>query len=128
MNQRSKEEEKMNNKPQHPDTAQSLMNLGSLYRAQGKYKQAEPLFKRALTIYEQVLGPEHRDTAACLHNLAMLYFLQGASRGHDNSLYKQAEPLMKRSLAIYEQVLGPEHPQTQKNQFDYRMLRVLLEK
>ncbi|SRR6266487_3621770 len=112
--------------PQHPDTAACLDNLGKLYLDQGAYAHAEPLLKRALAISEQVRGPQHLGTATCLHNLAMLYFLQGASRGHDIFLYRQAESLMKRGLEIYERVLGPEHPQTKKNQFDYRMLSVLL--
>ncbi len=30
--------------PEHPDVAQSLNNLAGLYKAQGKYGQAEPLY------------------------------------------------------------------------------------
>jgi len=29
------------------------------YRVQGRYAEAEPLYKRALAIYEKALGPEH---------------------------------------------------------------------
>ncbi len=36
--------------------ATSLNNLAELYRAQGKYEQAEPLYQRALAIRE---GPIH---------------------------------------------------------------------
>jgi Flp pilus assembly protein TadD len=36
--------------PDHPDVATSLNNLAALYQAQGQYAQAEPLFKRSLTI------------------------------------------------------------------------------
>ena len=40
---------------------QSLNNLAELYRAQGHYAEAEPLYKRSLAIWEKALGPEHPD-------------------------------------------------------------------
>lgn len=43
----------------HPSTARSLNNLAELYRAQGKYAEAEPLYQRALAICERVLSREH---------------------------------------------------------------------
>ena len=39
---------------------------------QGKYDDAEPLYKRALTIREETLGPRHPDVAQSLNNLAGL--------------------------------------------------------
>ncbi len=79
---------------------QSLNNLAELYRAQGRYAEAEPLYRRALAIVEKALGPEHPHVAANLNNLAGLYQAQGH--------YAEAEPLYQRSLAIYEKALGPE--------------------
>ncbi len=38
--------------------ATSLNNLTTLYRAQGKVTQAEPLYLRALAIWEKTLRPE----------------------------------------------------------------------
>ena len=73
-----------------------------LYQAQGRYAEAEPLYKRALAIEEKALGPEHPDIATSLNNLALLYQVQGR--------YAEAEPLYKRALAIGEKALGPEHP------------------
>ena len=72
--------------------ATSLNNLAELYRDQGQYAQAEPLYKRSLAIREKALGPDHPDVATSLNNLAVLYNAQGQ--------YAQAEPLYKRSLAI----------------------------
>ena len=46
---------------------------GDLYREQGKYAEAEPLYQRALRIREQQLGPEHPDVASPLNGLAILY-------------------------------------------------------
>ena len=39
---------------------------------QGKYDDAEPLYKRALTIREETLGPRHPYVAQGLNNLAGL--------------------------------------------------------
>ena len=39
--------------------AQSLNNLAVLYKNQGKYAEAEPLYQRALAIYEKALGSDH---------------------------------------------------------------------
>jgi tetratricopeptide (TPR) repeat protein len=47
-----------------------------LYRAQGRYPEAEPLFKRALAIDEKALGPDHPTVGTILEGLAGLYFAQ----------------------------------------------------
>jgi hypothetical protein len=44
----------------HPDVGASLNNLAELYRAQGKYDLAEPLYKRSIPIFEKALGPAGR--------------------------------------------------------------------
>jgi tetratricopeptide (TPR) repeat protein len=89
----------------HPQIADALVTVGLLCTEQGKYEQAEPLYRRALNIYEQLWGSEHEkhaETATILNVLALLYWEQGK--------YAQAEPLYWRALAIREQVLGPAHP------------------
>ena len=50
-------------RPDHPDVATSLNNLAELYRTQGDYAKAEPLYKRSLAIREKALGPDHPDVA-----------------------------------------------------------------
>ncbi len=52
--------------------AASLNNLAELYRAQGKYAEAEPLNQRALVIREKALGPDHPHVAQSLENYATL--------------------------------------------------------
>ena len=47
----------------HPDVTVTLNNLANLYKDQGLYGQAEPLFLRALTINEAALGKRHPDVA-----------------------------------------------------------------
>ncbi|MFN3918930.1 MAG: tetratricopeptide repeat protein, partial [Methylohalobius sp.] len=59
--------------PNHPDVATSLNNLAALYKAQGDYAKAEPLYKRALAIWEKAFGPDHPNVATLLENLAGLY-------------------------------------------------------
>jgi hypothetical protein len=44
----------------------------------GKYNEAEPLYRRALNIFEKVLGEHHLSTAASLNNLAGFLEAQGA--------------------------------------------------
>jgi tetratricopeptide (TPR) repeat protein len=100
--------------PDHPNMAIRLHDLAVFYGKQGKYEQAEPLYQRALTIFERVLGPDHPDTARNLHDLAALYADQGK--------YEQAEPLYQRALEICERVLGLEHPNTIRVRDNYTEL------
>ncbi len=48
----------------------SLNNLAALYQAQGRYAEAEPLYRRSLAIVEKALGPDHPDVATILENYA----------------------------------------------------------
>jgi CHAT domain-containing protein/Tfp pilus assembly protein PilF len=82
--------------------ATSLNHLAELYRAKGEYARAEPLYQRALAIWEKALGPNHPNVAQSLNNLAALYRAKGE--------YARAEPLYQRALAIWEKALGPNHP------------------
>ncbi len=43
--------------PDDPRLATTLNNLALFYDAQGRYAEAEPLYDRALRIYEKALGP-----------------------------------------------------------------------
>ena len=57
--------------------ATSLHNLGLLYQAQGRYREAEPLHKRALAIVEKALGSEHPILADVLDSYAELKHATG---------------------------------------------------
>ena len=82
------------------------MNLADLYRILDRYEEAEPMFKRALAIFEKVLGREHRGVAMSLNGLAQLY----VTTGH----YEEAESMFKRAIAIFEEALGPGHLKTRE--------------
>src|SRR5262249_36276812 len=86
----------------HAAVGESVNNLAIVYQAQGKYTEAEGLFKRALAIRETALGASHRDVGQTLNNLAIVYQAQGK--------YTEAEGLFKRALAIREKALGASHP------------------
>ena len=83
------------------EAAQLNQQAIQLYQ-QGRYADAEPMFKRSLVIQEKALGHNHPNVASLLNNLAELYEAQGR--------YADSEPLLKRSLAIREKALGPNHP------------------
>ncbi|KHJ97088.1 hypothetical protein OESDEN_02941 [Oesophagostomum dentatum] len=100
----------------HPDVATmlnilalvaaTLNNLAVLYGKRGKFKDAEPLCKRALEIREKVLGHDNPDVAKQLNNLALLCQNQGK--------YEEVEKYYKRALEIYESKLGPDDPNVAK--------------
>ena len=52
--------------------ASPLNNLAILYVDQGKYAEAEPLYQRALHIWEQAFGAEHPYTRTAVKNYAIL--------------------------------------------------------
>nr|CAD7259131.1 unnamed protein product [Timema shepardi] len=89
-----------------PRVAATLNNLAVLYGKRGKYKEAEPLCKRALEIREKVLGKDHPDVAKQLNNLALLCQNQGK--------YEEVERYYQRALEIYEAKLGPDDPNVAK--------------
>jgi len=91
----------------HPVTALSLNNLGSLLRVQDDLAAAKPYFERALTIWETALGPDHQATATSLDNLGSLLQSQGDLAA--------AQSYHERALAICERALGPDHPASANN-------------
>ena len=64
-----------------PMSPQSLNGLAELYETQGRYRDAEPLYKRSLAIDEKAHGPEHPHVATSLNNLAGLYEAQARYGG-----------------------------------------------
>jgi len=52
--------------------AATLVDLASLYRAQSRFAQAEPLYQWALTLQRKALGPDHPEVADSLEEYAAL--------------------------------------------------------
>ncbi|KAJ5761735.1 uncharacterized protein N7511_005117 [Penicillium nucicola] len=79
-------------------------NLGDLYSDQGKLKEAEEMYQRALAGYEKAFGHDHTSALDIIHNLGLLYSNQGK--------LKEAEGMYRRALVGCEKVLGPYHTST----------------
>lgn len=92
----------------------TLYMIGNFLELSARYEGAEPLFRRALSIREKILGPFHPNTATSLNNLASLLQSKGE--------YDEAETLFQRALAIDEVFLGPEHPGTASGLNNFAML------
>jgi Flp pilus assembly protein TadD len=69
----------------------------SLQRS-GQWVRAEPLYRQALAIQEQLQGPEHPAVAETLNDLGTLFDMWGRPA--------EAESTHRRALAINEQSLG----------------------
>jgi hypothetical protein len=65
--------------PENPDTLDFINNLADIYDQEGKYAQAEPLFRQVDQLRARVLGPEHPDTATAMNNLSLDLILQGTA-------------------------------------------------
>jgi len=85
--------------------ATHLNNLALLLKATDQLEEAEPLYRRALTIDEQSYGPHHPNVGTDLNNLAAL--LAATNR------LDAAEPLMRLMVGIFlrsSASTGHEHP------------------
>ena len=84
------------------ELSSSLSYLAGLYRSQGRYSEAEPLYLQALEIHRRSLPEDHPDLAINLNNLALLYEFQGR--------YSEAESLFLQALEIHRRSLPEDHP------------------
>ena len=76
-----------------PKLSLTLNNLANCLRQQGRYTDAEPLYKRAITAKEKQVGVNHKDLAILLENYAKMLRLAGRT--------PEAEKIDSRVLAIY---------------------------
>jgi tetratricopeptide (TPR) repeat protein len=92
--------------PDHPDTLETVNNLGDLLREKGDSEGAEELFRRALEGQEKALGSDHPDTLNSVWRLGIQLRAKGDLEG--------AEELFRQALEGNEKVLGLDHPHTLK--------------
>ena len=107
--------------------AANLAGLADLYNQWGKYDAALEHYRRALALYEQILGPAHPVIARNLINLTVPLIAAGR--------FDEARAAAERALAITETVFGHDHLQTagihialgnlaaQQNQLDESILQ-----
>ncbi|KAI1317055.1 kinesin light chain 3 [Xylariaceae sp. FL0255] len=89
---------------EHPSTLASINNLANVLSSQGKYEEAEKMYRQILGMMEEVLGREHPSTLTSMSNLALVLYSQGK--------YEEAEKMHRQALGLKEEVLGREHPDT----------------
>lgn len=88
-------------KPDHPEVAVALNNLGYLYHSMGRYDESVLCHQRALAI-RQRLDKRHPEVASSLNNLARVKF--------DTGHFAEAIQLYREVLAIRTETLPATHP------------------
>ncbi len=81
-----------------------LYDYGRFLNKYGKYKEAEQVYLRLVSLRERMLGKEHPDTAESYNNIGLIYKKQGD--------YTKALDYYQKTLDTREKVLGKEHPST----------------
>jgi tetratricopeptide (TPR) repeat protein len=88
-----------------PDAECRLMSaLGGLYKDQGEYARALPLYEDCLAKSSRIFGEDHPESLASLNNVASLCLSMGE--------FDRALRLYKECLAKRRQILGEDHPNT----------------
>ena len=82
----------------------TLDKLAAELHAQGKFYEAEPLYREALEVSRETLGNRHLSTLACIGNLGLLLQAKGDLAA--------AEPLHREALEVQRKTLGNRHPST----------------
>jgi serine/threonine protein kinase/tetratricopeptide (TPR) repeat protein len=88
----------------HPDTLNSIHNMGYLLKDQGKLDEAEPLLREALEGRRRVLGNDDQTTLMSINHMGYLLHLQ--------ERFDEAELLYREALERRRRVLGDDHPET----------------
>jgi eukaryotic-like serine/threonine-protein kinase len=89
---------------EHPETLQSINNMGFLLYSLGEFDRAEVLYHEAIEKRRRVLGEEHPDTIGSINNMGLLFRVQGR--------LDQAAPYYREALEKSRRVLGEDHPDT----------------
>jgi tetratricopeptide (TPR) repeat protein len=85
-------------------------DIADLLVAQGRYSNAETVFRSVIEARTLALGPEHPDTLDSRHRL--IYALSRQSK------YAEAEAEAREVLRLREKVLGPDHPDTAVSRYN----------
>jgi len=84
--------------PNSNGLAETFANLADVYKAQGKYGDAEGPLRRVLEIREKNDGENSAATVLAINNLAAVLNSEGK--------FPEAEPLFKQAIAIQEKLFG----------------------
>lgn len=87
----------------HPETLDTLNNLGLLFAFTRRNAHALTILTSAYNSRKRVLGPDHEETLCAIHNIGLVYW---GMRDHDMAL-----KWYRRALEGRLRVLGVEHPE-----------------
>ncbi|NLE24704.1 MAG: tetratricopeptide repeat protein [Clostridiaceae bacterium] len=79
---------------EHPDFGIYINNIAEGYRKAGMYDKAEPLYIRALSIFEKSFGPDSEEVGLIAKNIGNLYYAK-----HD---FLRGKSFFERNLKILE--------------------------
>jgi len=74
----------------HSDVATSLYALAEVLYSQGKYKEAEAVYREEVALNSELLGEKHEDVIASMRTLGLVLSLQDK--------YKEAQDLIEQAL------------------------------
>jgi Tfp pilus assembly protein PilF len=86
--------------PDRYEAAVHLHNLAAVHQRRGELARAEALYRRALAIFEGVLGHHHPALATTLHNLGTIRMERGD--------YREARALFARTITTVEHLIRPD--------------------
>ena len=92
--------------PEHPESLVLARELGGLYRAQGKYDQAESLLTETLEAHRRAKPGSKAEMLLAMDALATAYVY--------HAKYAQAEPLLLEALRKAKQSLGMNNSTTHR--------------
>jgi serine/threonine protein kinase/tetratricopeptide (TPR) repeat protein len=89
--------------PEHPDVAESLINVAIAVRGNGRPAEAETLYREGVALHRKLFGSESERLAWALFNFAWALHQQGR--------LDDAEPLYVEAAALQRRLLGDTHPE-----------------
>jgi hypothetical protein len=84
---------------EHRSTLNSMNDLASTYRNQGRWKEAEELRAQVIETRKRVLGAEHLDTLTSMNNLAFTWKSR-CRRAEALNIMEECVQLRMRNLGV----------------------------
>ena len=103
---------------EHPDTAESYNNIGSVYNSKGEYDKALEYYQKSLKICEKVYGKEHPSTATSYNNISILFYKM--------QKYQDSYDYMQKAINILEKVLPSNHPNLKSAKNGLKVIKLKL--
>ncbi|KAH8881765.1 TPR-like protein [Thozetella sp. PMI_491] len=86
---------------EHPHALTTMYKLASGLNSQGKYEEAEPIYRKTLEFHRHVLSDKHPYTLITMNNFAYCLDKQGK--------YEEAERMYHKTLELWRQIPSDEY-------------------